>query len=283
MQLPIPINRERLVIECTLKLSQKITQDLVKKYLVELSQILEMTIVMGPLSHTWAKDHNAQKYDGFEALLVWAESGTQLYYWEEQNFLTIDVYTCKTFSVAKTIEFTQNYFHVKDLAYQVIPPVLNVNPNNNQKVMIGNTHTGKGLIAQETIEKDERIAVFDGEVYFAEKESLLPEIAAHTACPFHKYWYRDGKPDSYARLINHSCEPNCGIKNLFEVVAMRTIQPGEEVTLDYGMICNSDWENPEGKCLCHSPHCRGKILPYRQLPQSIKDGYRGYISEWLEQ
>ncbi len=282
LQQPIPVNRERLVIELTLNSGEHVTQDSVKNYLVELSEALTMTIVMGPICHSWAKDHKPQQYDGFEALLVWAESGTQLYYWEKEKFLTIDIYTCKSFSITKALEVTRNYFDVNELAYQVIPHVLEVNPNNSPKVTIGNTSKGKGVIVLETIEKDELITVFDGEVYFAEKESLLPEIAANTACPFHTFWYRDGKPSSYSRRLNHSCEPNCGIKNLFEVVAMRTIQPGEEVTFDYGMICNSDWENPEGKCLCGSPSCRGKILPYRDLSQSVKDGYKGYISEWLE-
>lgn len=282
MNQPIPIKRERLVIECTLHSVENITQDSVKNYLVELSQALGMTIVMGPISHTWAKNHNPQKYGGFEALLVWAESGTQLYYWEEEKFLTVDIYTCKSFSIPKALEVTQNHFDVDQLAYQVVPHVLDVNSNNSQKVTIGNTNKGKGVIAIEAIQKDELIAVFDGEVYFAESESKLPDISGDYACPFHKYWYRDGKPSSYSRRMNHSCEPNCGIKNLFQIVAMRTIQPGEELTFDYGMICNSDWENPEGKCLCGSPNCRGKILPYRKLPESVKDGYKGYISEWLE-
>ena len=282
MQQSIDVKRERLVIELTLNSGERVTQDSVKNYLIELSHALVMTIVMGPICHHWAKDHNSQKYDGFEALLVWAESGTQLYYWEDQKFLTIDIYTCKSFSVAKAIELTRNYFDVNELAYQVIPHVLDINPNNNQKVMIGNTNKGKGLIALQTIEKGEIIAIFDGEVYFAESESKLPDVSQDYACPFHAKWYRDGKPSSYARRMNHSCEPNCGIKNLFEIVAMRTIQSGEELTFDYGMICNSDWENPEGKCLCGSPNCRGKILPYRDLPQSVKDGYKGYVSEWLE-
>ncbi|MEY4026238.1 MAG: hypothetical protein RL438_1751, partial [Actinomycetota bacterium] len=35
--------------------------------------------------------------------------------------------------------------------------------------------------------------------------------------------------------INHSCEPNCGMRNATTIVAMRDIAVGEELTFDYAM------------------------------------------------
>ncbi|MFZ2897940.1 MAG: SET domain-containing protein-lysine N-methyltransferase [Saprospiraceae bacterium] len=55
---------------------------------------------------------------------------------------------------------------------------------------------------------------------------------------------------------NHSCEPNTGFKGL-NVVALRDIAPGEELTLDYATFYDENMEPFE--CHCGSPHCRGLI------------------------
>ena len=46
-------------------------------------------------------------------------------------------------------------------------------------------------------------------------------------------------PVGFMALVNHSCNPNCGIKvneaGAHDYVAMRDIEPGDEVTFDYAM------------------------------------------------
>src|SRR5450755_4210989 len=42
-----------------------------------------------------------------------------------------------------------------------------------------------------------------------------------------------------ADYVNHSCEPNAGILGSVLVVAMRDIEPGEEICFDYAM-CDAD-------------------------------------------
>ena len=41
------------------------------------------------------------------------------------------------------------------------------------------------------------------------------------------------------RLVNHSCDPNCGLVGAVILVAMRDIEPGEEITFDYAMCDRS--------------------------------------------
>ena len=67
-----------------------------------------------------------------------------------------------------------------------------------------------------------------------------------------------------ARLINHSCDPNC--EAIIEgehiwIYALQNIQPGVELAYDYG------YERTGGKemekfyvCHCGSPKCRGSIM-----------------------
>lgn len=63
-----------------------------------------------------------------------------------------------------------------------------------------------------------------------------------------------------ARLLNHSCDPNCESwisgKRIF-VYALRDIEEGEELTFDYGFDLET-WE--DHPCHCGAPHCVGYIV-----------------------
>lgn len=56
---------------------------------------------------------------------------------------------------------------------------------------------------------------------------------------------------------NHSCDPNTAFHGL-DVVALRDIAAGEELTLDYAAFYNEHMEPFE--CHCGSPRCRGLIM-----------------------
>lgn len=149
---------------------------------------------------------------------------------------------------------------------------------DNSKVIVKETGKyGKGLFAKEDIKRGEIIASFDGEIYEAEKCSDLEPKIRDYAIQFeeHKWRYSRG----FAILINHSCEPNCGIKNNFDIIAMRDIKKGEELTLDYDLTENSDWTM---KCSCGNKNCRKLIKGYRYLPEEIKNKYKDWISDYLK-
>ena len=64
-----------------------------------------------------------------------------------------------------------------------------------------------------------------------------------------------------ARLINHSCNPNCevfgtGLK--VWVYAIRDIKKGEELTYDYGFGFDEDYK--DFPCRCRSKNCAGYIV-----------------------
>jgi uncharacterized protein len=63
-----------------------------------------------------------------------------------------------------------------------------------------------------------------------------------------------------ARLINHSCAPNCRVEVLrgkVWIIARRDIAKGEEITFDYGFKFG-EWRNHV--CLCGAPRCAGFIV-----------------------
>jgi len=75
-----------------------------------------------------------------------------------------------------------------------------------------------------------------------------------------------GTDGNDARFLNHSCNPNC--ESVIEsrrvyIEAIRTIEPGEEMTYDYQIQREDD--DPPGieevfACRCGFPQCRGTML-----------------------
>lgn len=148
---------------------------------------------------------------------------------------------------------------------------------DNPKAIVHQTKKyGKAVFAKKPIKKGEIIAEFDGPIYDDDFEDWTDDLANH-AIQFAKSSWRDSK--GIARYINHSCDPNCGIKKLFKIVAMRNIDQGEEITWDYEMTEKSDWWKM--RCKCGTPICRKMIGNYKNMPKKIREKYKGYISEWL--
>lgn len=84
--------------------------------------------------------------------------------------------------------------------------------------------------------------------------------------------------------LNHSCEPNCGIKDRTRIVAMKNIKKDEEITIDYAMIIlkyNPKLLKQNIKCKCGNKNCRGEFGSYRKLSKELKKKYKGFISDYL--
>ncbi|MEM9298206.1 MAG: SET domain-containing protein-lysine N-methyltransferase [Bacteroidota bacterium] len=84
--------------------------------------------------------------------------------------------------------------------------------------------------------------------------------------------------------VNHSCDPNCGIKlnttGAHDFVAMKEIRVGDEITFDYAMR-NYNIEYFPKKCCCGSENCRGTITGWKDLPDSFKSDYSGFVAPYL--
>jgi len=62
---------------------------------------------------------------------------------------------------------------------------------------------------------------------------------------------------SIAWHLNHSCNPNAGFLENYNLVAVRDIKKGEELTWDYSTYESNP--NFKMKCLCGSKNCRTTI------------------------
>ena len=81
-------------------------------------------------------------------------------------------------------------------------------------------------------------------------------------------------------MVNHSCDPNCGLVGAMVVVAMRDIAVGEEISFDYAMCDGTDYD--EFSCECGSPRCRGTVTGHDWRLPELQARYRGWFSPYLE-
>lgn len=81
-------------------------------------------------------------------------------------------------------------------------------------------------------------------------------------------------------FINHSCMPNVGMLNERTFVAMRNINSGEEITIDYAFVDN---ESYSFQCNCGSKNCRNTVTGYDWKIKELQRRYNSYFSPYLKE
>lgn len=137
---------------------------------------------------------------------------------------------------------------------------------------------GRGVYATRVIPPETQIIEYVGELIDKQEsekrgvsqheKSLKSGEAAVYIFTLSKRYDIDGNvPWNTARLINHSCEPNCEAwivgRKIF-IHSLVEIQPGEELTFDYGFDVSCYEDHP---CLCGKPGCVGYIVSRSQWPE----------------
>jgi uncharacterized protein len=120
---------------------------------------------------------------------------------------------------------------------------------------IGRARTGMGLFATGVIPKGVRIFEYTGNIITNAEADAIPGKPRYLY-NLSKTHTLDGSPRSnIGRYANHSCAPN-GIIYVYGgriwVKSLREIQPGEEITYDYGKEYFDAFIGKEN-CLC--PKC----------------------------
>ena len=122
-----------------------------------------------------------------------------------------------------------------------------------------------GLSAASDIKKGQKIIQYKG------KKVSLSEVETNPKYDNEKEIYLFNLNKRYdldgdfkfntARLINHSCNPNCEVlednKQLW-IFSMKDIKKNEELTYDYGFSFDKDYK--QYVCKCGSKNCVGYIV-----------------------
>jgi hypothetical protein len=103
---------------------------------------------------------------------------------------------------------------------------------------VGRSATGLGLFATKPIKRGDTIATYRGRRISTAEAERREARGARYMFTINSRWSIDGSPRwNLARYINHSCRPNAnpvGRNGGIVIVASRRIEPGEEITFDYG-------------------------------------------------
>lgn len=120
---------------------------------------------------------------------------------------------------------------------------------------------GTGGFALTRIPAETHIVEYVGERVDKEASALRCEDGNPYIFTINEEWDIDGAVDwNPARFLNHSCNPNCEAQqdeDRIWIVALRDIEPGEELTFNYGYDLASWREYP---CCCGAARCRGFIV-----------------------
>lgn len=139
---------------------------------------------------------------------------------------------------------------------------------------------GWGAFAVEAIASGETVAAFGGWVMTTEAlQSLSHERQSRSIQVDADLYLVSGETPEPGDMLNHSCEPNCGLLGQLVLVAMRDIAPGEELSFDYAMCDASDYD--EFRCLCEKPSCREIVTGSDWRSPELQAKYAGWFSPYL--
>lgn len=122
-------------------------------YLEEITNITGMTLVIPPIAMKFPfsgetqrliknlekegttspyieefKQHIKNRDDnqgGVSAITVWLESHASLHSWPQDNYISIDLYSCKTFKYIPVLDFTKDYMKLKRMHCLIVDRKMN--------------------------------------------------------------------------------------------------------------------------------------------------------------
>ncbi len=126
-----------------------------------------------------------------------------------------------------------------------------------------------GVYAEERIPANRKVIEYTGERLNRRETKRRGEGEYTYLFTLDKYWTLDGAfGGSGAEIINHSCEANVVsriMKGHIIYMSLRTIEPGEEITVDY----NFEYVGDRTSCSCGTNSCR--TVMERMCPKLERD------------
>lgn len=160
-----------------------------------------------------------------------------------------------------------------------------LNPNLIQKKT---ERLGYATFTKKKIYKGELLLIVGGFIMkLSDEEKLHPSFCDNglQISDDHSIASRKREELGGINYVNHSCNPNAGIKGQIFLVAMRDIKSGEEITFDYAMtLFDSKKAKPYRLvCTCGETNCRKIITGNDWKKKNIQKKYRGYFQVFLQE
>lgn len=152
------------------------------------------------------------------------------------------------------------------------------------RVATGRARNGLGLIAARAYRPEQAIVKITGRVVGADVLWKRRGAFADNCFRFGPETYLDPE-DGPGRYLNHSCEPNAGIRktrNQLFLFAAEPIPAGREIVVDYSTILGDDdiWIM---RCNCGRRACRKRVKRFGALPPAVREDYlrRGLVPAYI--
>tara|TARA_B100000315_G_C14392500_1_gene502683 strand:- start:213 stop:722 length:510 start_codon:yes stop_codon:yes gene_type:complete len=143
---------------------------------------------------------------------------------------------------------------------------------------VKDTPLGKGLFSKKDIKRGEKILKFSGPIVNG-KEALRRDLKKYgrelgnaLQVGKNRYIYLQDP----GRIVNHSCNPNAGIKDDVFLVAIKNITKGKQIIWDYATSMDEDYPGNHAwtmKCKCRSKFCRKIVKDFKYLPKRLQQKY----------
>lgn len=132
-------------------------------------------------------------------------------------------------------------------------------PGFNPSLLVENKSHGLGVFAAQNFVIGDRLTIFDAEfVEYPTKYTIQVDQKKHLVTE-----------GNLGAFLNHSCDPNARfIAETLEMIAIRPIKKGEEITFNY---LSSEWDMAAPfTCQCGSERCYGSIRGFQHLSNEDK-------------
>ena len=142
---------------------------------------------------------------------------------------------------------------------------------------IGRARTGLGLFATMPIRRGTWLLEYTGPMLTNAEAEKKEDRGARYLFEINSRWTVDGAPRSnVARYANHSCKPNMEVEIVKKRILLRTIrsiEPGDELTYNYGRDYLKNYI-PVCKCAHCISESRGRGRPtQRRKPKRKPNGH----------
>ncbi|MDO8508966.1 MAG: SET domain-containing protein [Nanoarchaeota archaeon] len=141
---------------------------------------------------------------------------------------------------------------------------------------------GNGIFASKEIKKGQTIYFLSGEL--CSLDEIIKKVNNGVEEPSDPLEVENEEYldlDETSRTFNHLCNPNAFIRGRNELVALKNITIGEEITFDYSTTMNDNEEKIKAagrtlwtcKCNCGAKNCRGIINQFKTLSKKRQEFY----------
>ena len=142
---------------------------------------------------------------------------------------------------------------------------------------------GRGLFAESAIAKDEIVAVKGGHIVDGKtlREKITPELGPVEIQIDDDLFIApviEEERELSMLYLNHSCDPNLGMRGEITFVAMRDVSAGEELTHDWAMTDDDDYST---ECNCGAANCRRILTGKDWQRPDLQKRFAGYFSAYL--